>query len=142
MASTAHRTYRRPIHPLHAILLAFAFPLFLGALLSGWAYGASYQVQWKNFAEWLIAGGLLFSAFPLLWALIDLIRGAGSRVRLIVYFLLLLAMWLLGLVNAMVHSRDAWGSMPAGLVLSVIVATLALVASWVGYSGLGDRRAR
>ena len=30
---------RRPLHPLHAILLAFPFPLFLGALLSDFAYG-------------------------------------------------------------------------------------------------------
>lgn len=142
MASVAHSPHRWAIHPMHAILLAFAFPLFLGALLSDWAYGASYHVQWKNFAEWLIAGALFFSAFALLWALIDLIRGAGSRSRLIVYFGLLLAMWLLGLINALVHSKDAWGSMPAGLILSAIVAILALAASWAGYSGRGERRAR
>jgi hypothetical protein len=27
----------RPLHPLHAILLAFPLPLFLGALLSDYA---------------------------------------------------------------------------------------------------------
>ena len=48
----------RPLHPLHAILLAFPLPLFLGALLSDAAYRASFHVQWHNFASWLIAGGL------------------------------------------------------------------------------------
>ena len=58
----------RPLHPLHAILLAFPFPLFLGALLSDLAYGASYHVQWANFSAWLIAGGLLVGAFAMAWA--------------------------------------------------------------------------
>ena len=39
----------RPVHPLHAILLAFPFPLFLGALLSDLAYSFSFHVQWANF---------------------------------------------------------------------------------------------
>ena len=35
----------RSLHPLHAILLAFPLPLFLGALLSDLAYWSSFQVQ-------------------------------------------------------------------------------------------------
>ena len=73
---------RRPLHPLHAILLAFPFPLFLGALLSDLAYWATFQVQWINFSSWLIAGGLFVGGFALLWALIDLFRSgtaAGGR---------------------------------------------------------------
>jgi uncharacterized membrane protein len=127
---------RRPLHPLHAILLAFPFPLFLGALLSDLAYWASFEVQWANFSSWLIAGGLLVGAFALLWALVDLLRSrAGYRRRPAAYFGVLLAMWGLGLVNAFVHSKDAWATMPTGLILSAIVALLALVAAWIGYSG-------
>lgn len=140
VASVAPLAFRRPIHPLHAILLAFPFPLFLGCLLANWAYSASYQVQWKNFAEWLNAAGMAVASLVLLWALVDLVRGAGNRGRLILYVVLLGAMWVLGLITAFVHSKDAWGSMPAGLILAAIVALLALAASWVGYSGLGERR--
>jgi uncharacterized membrane protein len=126
----------RPLHPLHAILLAFPFPLFLGALLSDLAYWASFQIQWANFSSWLIAGGLLVGAFALLWALINLFRsGPGRRRRPIVYFVVLLAMWGLGFVNALVHAKDAWAIMPEGLYLSVITTLLALVAAWIGYSG-------
>ncbi len=126
----------RPIHPLHAILLAFPLPLFLGALLSDLAYQGSFQVQWANFASWLIAGGLLVGAFALLWALIGLFRSQpGHRRRPAVYFVVLLATWVLGFVNALVHAKDAWAVMPEGLYLSAITALLALVASWIGYSG-------
>jgi uncharacterized membrane protein len=125
----------RPLHPLHAILLAFPFPLFLAALLSDLAYGASFHVQWANFSSWLIAGGLLVGAFAVLWALIDLLRGGtGSRKRRAAYFVVLLAMWVLGFVNALVHAKDAWATMPEGLYLSAVTTLLALIAAWMGYS--------
>ena len=38
------------------MLLGSTIALFLGALLSDLAYYRSYQVQWINFASWLIAG--------------------------------------------------------------------------------------
>ncbi len=129
-------TRSRPLHPLHAILLAFPFPLFLGALLSDFAYRASFHVQWANFSSWLIAGGLFFGAFAVLWALVNLFRrGSASRGRLILYLVLLLAMWALGFVNALVHAKDAFAVMPEGLYLSAVVSVLALAAAWVGYSG-------
>src|SRR3954454_4674430 len=78
-AVTAASTPLRPLHPLHAIFLAFPLPLFLGALLADLAYAASFQVQWVNFASWLIAGGLLVSACALLWALLGLYRGVTAR---------------------------------------------------------------
>jgi uncharacterized membrane protein len=125
----------RPLHPLHAILLAFPLPLFLGALLSDLAYYRTLQVQWANFSSWLIAGALLFGAFAVLWALIDLIRGGRARrKRAAIYFGVLLVMWVLGLINALVHAKDAFATMPEGLYLSAIVALLALVAAWLGYS--------
>lgn len=126
----------RPPHPLHAVFLSFAFPLFLGALLSDVAYANSYQIQWANFAAWLIAGALLFSACALLWALVDVVRFKVLRSRRAVYAMLLSAMWILGLINAFVHARDGWAMMPTGLILSVITASLAFAASWIGYSGI------
>src|SRR5512138_1402291 len=78
VATVPARGRVRPLHPLHAILLAFPLPLFLGALLGDLAYRASFEVQWINFSAWLIAGALLVGAFALLWALIGLLR---SRVR-------------------------------------------------------------
>ena len=134
MATIASRHDPRPLHPLHAMLLAFPLALFTGALLSDLAYWSTHQIQWANFASWLIAGGLLVGAFALLWSIVGLVR-SRRKGRPGLYFLLLLAMWILGVFNALVHARDAWGSMPAGLYLSVVVALLAVVAAWIGYSG-------
>jgi uncharacterized membrane protein len=142
VSATSAPALLRPLHPLHAILLAFPLPLFLGALLSDLAYWQTFQVQWANFASWLIAGGLLVGAFAVLWALIGLVRsGRGRRGRAAIYFVVLLAMWALGLVNALVHAKDAFAIMPAALYLSAAVTLLALVAAWMGYSGYQSRGA-
>jgi len=115
----------RPVHPLHAALLGGALALIIGGLLSDWAYSSSYQIQWSNFAAWLLAGATVFVGFSLLWALIELFaRRAGGAL----YFTILLATFVVGLLNSFVHARDAWAVMPLGLILSLVVAVLTLVA--------------
>lgn len=129
------RSHRWSLHPLHAVLLAGTVPLFLGAMLCDLAYSSSFQIQWTNFASWLIAGGLLLGAVVLVWALVDVARGARGG-RSLAYFLVLLVTWVLGFVNALVHARDAWATMPSGLVLSIIVVVLAGAATWLGFAGI------
>lgn len=132
----------RPIHPLLAVLLAGALPLFLGALLSDLAYAKTYEVQWNNFAQWLLAGAMVFTGLALLGSLIGLFgrRGGGGWRGLC--FLLLLAMFAVGLIDSLVHTRDAYGAMPLGAVLSGIVTLLAVAATWAGFSSLrGGARA-
>ena len=131
--------YRCRPGPLHALLLAGSVPLFLGAMLSDIAYYNSYQIQWSNFAAWLIAGGLVFCGLALLFALVNLVRARQKAGRPTLYFVLLLVTWALGLVNAFEHAKDAWAVMPSGLVLSVIVTVLAVVAALLGLSNLRAR---
>ena len=141
MTVTVDRAYQRGLHPVQAALLAGIIPLFLGATLSDIAYSSSYQVQWTNFASWLNAGGLVFGGLALLFAVINLFRAdRGGHPR--VYTLLLLATWILGFINALIHAKDAWASMPLGLILSGIVTVLACTATWVGFSGLRTGGAR
>ncbi|MBF8775104.1 DUF2231 domain-containing protein [Pseudomonas fulva] len=128
--------YRCRPGPLHALLLAGTVPLFLGAMISDIAYYNSYQIQWSNFAAWLIAGGLVFCGLALLFALANLISARRKAGRPTLYFLVLLVTWVLGLVNAFEHAKDAWAVMPSGLVLSVIVTVLAVVTAWLGLSNL------
>ena len=130
----ANPAYRHPPGPLHAILLAGTVPLFLGALLSDIAYYKSHQIQWSNFASWLIAGGLLFCGLALVFALVNLVRAPRKAGHPLVVFVLLLATFVLGLINAFQHAKDAWAVMPSGLVLSIIVGLLALAAAWMGLS--------
>jgi len=131
--------YRYTPGPLHATLLAGTVPLFLGALLSDIAYTQTYQIQWANFASWLIAGALVFCGVAFLFALVNLLRAerkAGQPTR---YVLLLLATWVLGLVNAFQHAKDAYASMPAGLIMSAVVLLLTLAATWTGLRSGGAK---
>ncbi|MFJ4142013.1 DUF2231 domain-containing protein [Pseudomonas sp. NPDC089734] len=136
MTAITHPSYRSTPGPLHAILLAGTVPLFLGALLSDLAYFNTFQIQWSNFASWLIAGGLLFCGLALLFALANLIRAEQKSGRPRVYFLLLLVSWVLGLINAFEHAKDAWATMPLGLLLSVVVTVLSIAAAWTGLTSL------
>lgn len=131
--ATADRTHQSALHPLHAILLAGAFPLFLGAALSDYAYSSSYHIQWSIFASWLVAGGLVFNGLALLCALIGLFRADRRRGLPLVYFFLLLITWILGFVNALIHAKDAWGMMPMGYVLSIIITVLIGAAIGIGF---------
>jgi len=122
------------LNPVRALLLGLPISLFLGALLSDIAYYRTYELQWANFAAWLIAGALLLSGIFVAVALIDLFRRRPyGHPRLM--FMLVAAMWILGFFNALVHARDGWASMPTGLILSVIVTLLALAAAWTGLFG-------
>lgn len=133
MAATLERNYSRTIGPLHAVLLAGTVPLFVGAVLSDTAYVSTYHVQWSNFASWLIVGGLIFAGLALVLAIVDLFRGDRRGRGLGPYVMVLLATWVVGFFDALMHARDAWASMPTGLVLSVFVALLACVATWMGF---------
>lgn len=116
---------------MHAVIAFSALPLFLGALLSDWAYYSSHQVQWINFSSWLIAGALVLAGLALLWVVIAAVREPRRRHGL-AYLLLLLATFVVGFINALIHARDAWATMPTGLVLSAVVALLAAAASAAG----------
>jgi uncharacterized membrane protein len=133
---TTHSISRHVPNPLHATLLAGTIPLFLGGLLSDIAYFRTYQIQWSNFSSWLIAGGLVFCGLALLFALANLIRANQKKGRPLIYLLLLVAIWVLGFINALEHAKDAWATMPLGLILSVIVTLLACAATWIGLTNL------
>lgn len=127
---------------MHAILAFSTVPLFLGATLSDWAYFSSHEIQWVNFAAWLIAGGLLIAGPALLWGAVDLLRSPARRHRGgLIYLALLLATFVVGFINALIHGKDGWAAMPTGLILSVVVLLLAAVASAMGLAGYLRRTA-
>jgi len=124
----------RPLHLAHAMLLAAAAALFIGGLLSDLAYVRTYQVQWVNFAAWLIAGAMVFTGLALAWSLLEMLRARVRQVRTLFVALLLLAVFVLGLLDSFMHARDAWGSMPSGLLMTLATTALCLAAIWVGIS--------
>ena len=140
MAITVNAIGPRAIHPLHAVLLAGTFTLFFSALLNDLAYWSTYQLQWSNFASWLIAGGLVLGGIALVFALVGLRLAVRRSGQPLFYLLLLLTTWIVGLLNAVIHAKDAYAAMPGGLALSVIAVLLAGAATWLGFSNprMGD----
>ena len=131
---TRHQT-AAGFHPYHVVLISCAAPLLLGGLISDLAYARTHEIQWVNFAAWLIAGGMVFTGLALAWSLVAVLRKPARWRGTVIGFLLLLAMFVIGLLNSFMHARDAWGSMPMGLIQSAILAALAVGAIWFSVTG-------
>lgn len=132
MASSPFLHPARAIHPVHAAVLGGVLPLFLGTLLADYAYWSSHEIQWSNFAAWLLIGAMVMTTLALLCGVVGLARHRHG----LAYVVVLAVTWVLGFFNSLHHARDAWAVMPAGLVMSLVGTLLALVATWIGLSTL------
>jgi len=125
-----------PTHPIHTLLAAFPLAFFTAAFLTDLTYVNTAEMQWANFSVWLITGGLIMGGFAALAGIVDFVRNRRAvrrAPRPWFHSVLNVAVLGLALVNAFVHSRDAWTSvMPTGIILSGIVAVLVIVSSWTG----------
>jgi uncharacterized membrane protein len=125
-----------------AVLFATSLPLFLGTWLSDWAYSNTFNIQWSNFASWLNAGALVIVGLALAWSLVSALLPASSGRRPWIFVAVVVGVFVLGFINALVHAKDAWATMPAGLILSVLVFLLACAAVWLGFSARNREVAR
>jgi uncharacterized membrane protein len=118
--------------PIQKWLVSFSVAYFTGALLTDLAYWQMLNVMWERFSIWLITAGLILAGLAALAYVIGL---ATSRQidrpawpGVIGYTLAVL----LSLVNAFVHSRDAYTAVvPTGLMLSGLVVVVLLLTAWV-----------
>lgn len=121
--------------PVHAMLVGFPVSCFVGALMADFAYSQSPQVQWANFAQWLLAFGEIFGVAAALFGLLDLFMNPrGSRPTI--------AWWhwagsvttlVLGLFNNFVHARDGYtGVVPVGLTLSILTVLTVVLTGLLG----------
>lgn len=133
MTASTRTTVGRPIAPLHSIVLASMLPLLLGAILSNWAYARTYQVQWTNFASWLVAGAMVFAGIALVWALIDVFARHARRMVWI-HLLLVAATFIAGVITSLLLAKDAWAAMPGAQIMSVITLLLAIAANWTAHT--------
>lgn len=109
------------------------FGMFVGALIFDAVYSRTGELLWMKAAAWLIAIGLIFAIIPRLVNLALVwfpARKAGSGALKVDFFVNFLAI-VAAIFNAFVHSRDAYGVMPAGLWLSIATVVLLCVGSVV-----------
>jgi uncharacterized membrane protein len=129
---------RPPILPL---LAPFSIACFAGALATDFIYWQTIAVMWETLSDWLITAGLVMAGFAIIAFVIDLVRGKRFRTlawpRAVGYALAVL----LSLINAFVHSRDAYTAVvPTGLTLSALVVVILLFTAWVDGALVSHRR--
>ncbi len=108
--------------------------LLMSAFFTDYAYCTTALWQWANFSSWLITAGLFVLLVAVLAALVDVTLGHAVRLNRTT-FLLVAVPGLLSLVNAFVHSRDAWTSVaPQGILLSAVCAILLAIAGARGWT--------
>lgn len=109
------------------------YGLFVAALMFDAVYTRSAEILWLKSASWLIAIGLVFAIPPrlinLTWVWFPLNR-PRAREEVMSFWINLCAI-AAAIVNAFVHSRDAYGVMPEGLYLSIATVVLLAVAKVV-----------
>jgi len=121
--------------PVYAALVQFPAVCFIGALLTDIAYYRSGNFIWNDFSAWLVTIGCIMAGFAGVAGLITWLRIRHVR-RLPLaglHVAVCLAALIVAIFNAFVHSRDAYATMPGGLILSAIVVVLMLLATWLGW---------
>ena len=131
------------------VLDPIPFGFFVGALIFDILYSNTYTVLWVKAAAWLISIGLVFAIIP---QLINLGRTwfGKRRIRtrnLAINFWLQVIAIVAALLNAFVHSRDAYATMPAGVwlsvltVLAMVIGRIMLAADYVVYEEVSHGQA-
>ncbi len=119
------------------MLVPVPIACFVGTLVTDTVYWRTANMQWANFSVWLLTAGLVVAGFAVLAGLVDFL--GDRRIRALrqswVHGGVNALVLLLSIVNAFVHSRDAYTSVvPTGITLSAIVVLLLIVSGWNGWS--------
>ena len=130
MPSYAERGPSRVAHFFFTLLNPAAYGAFVSGMIFDIIYFSTQEIFWVKAASWLNFFGLLFAIIP---RLINLYQVWISR-SLPQLFAERRSFWLnfvaiiLAIFNAFIHSRDAWGVMPAGLILSLLTVLFLVIA--------------
>lgn len=120
-------SHRSPLAAaFYGLLNPIPFGCFVMALIFDIVYAESAVIMWQKSAAWLILIGLLFAIIPRLINLVQVwitSRRSALRSDQLDFWLNLVAI-VIAIFNALVHSRDAYASIPTGVWLSVFTVLL------------------
>jgi uncharacterized membrane protein len=118
---------------IYGLLNPIPFGCFVAALIFDIIYSKTAVMLWDKGAAWLIVFGLLFAVVPRLVNLTQVwvtSRRTATRTDKLDFWLNLFAI-VVAIVNAFVHSRDAYAVVPTGLWLSVCTVILLSIGNIV-----------
>lgn len=118
---------------LHPGMIGAGAALLIAGFVSDVEYYRTSIWQWANFAAWLIVLGLVVALVATVALVSDAVMRRAGPINW-PQFGLVAAAALLSVLNALVHSRDAWTSVvPLGVALSGVVTVLLLIAGVRGW---------
>jgi uncharacterized membrane protein len=134
--------------PLHAMLVPIPIACFVGTLVTDIVYWQTAAMLWADISAWLLLIGIVLSVLAATVGLVDFF--GDRRVRELraawIHGLGNIAVLVLSIFNALIHTRDAYTSVvPSGLILSAAVVAILAVTGWNGWTlvyrhGVGVRR--
>lgn len=130
MNAVQHRSRFSLTSAIFNLLDPIPFGFFVGVLIFDIIYANTANVFWMKNAAWLVTFGLLFAIIPqiinlaVVWFSKRRIRSRGQ----VINFWLNVVSIVAALINAFVHSRDAYAVIPDGIWLSI----LTVVAMGIG----------
>lgn len=110
---------------IYGLLNPLPFGCFAAALIFDVAYARSADIIWIDGAAWLVTFGLLLAIVPRLINLVQvwITRRRPAPTDKLDFWLNLVAI-ALAILNAFVHSRDAYAAVPANVWLSACTVAL------------------
>lgn len=115
------------------VLNPVPYGLFVGTLIFDILYAITRDIFWDKGSAWLVTTGLLFAIIPRVINLCHVwipSRYPVTRLERLDFWLNLFAI-VAAIVNAFIHSRDAYAVVPMGVILSTITVALLTIAQIV-----------
>jgi len=119
---------------IHPRVVGVAAALLIAPVATDLIYTETLRYEWNNFSIWLLTAGLILAAVAGLAFLADMTRRRVPAIAWDRFGGFTLAA-LLSLLNAFIHSRDAYTAVvPDGVALSVVAAVILVYLGWRGWS--------
>lgn len=118
---------------VYGLLNPLPFGFFVAALIFDVIYARTAEILWVDGAAWLNAFGLVLAIVPRVINLVQVwitSRRYATWVDRLCFWLYLVAV-IVAIVNAFVHSRDAYAVVPEGVWLSAITVILLCIVQIV-----------
>lgn len=124
------------------LLNPIPYGLLVGTLVFDITYAVTRNVFWGKGAAWLVTTALFFAIIPRVINLVHVwitARRTVTRIEKFDFWLNLLGISA-AIVNAFIHSRDAYAIVPANVILSTITVVLLSIGQFaLGFSSLREK---
>ncbi|MBD1869807.1 DUF2231 domain-containing protein [Leptolyngbya sp. FACHB-541] len=122
-------------HPIHPVIVTLPIAFLVGAFATDAVYWLVGDDFWARASFWLIAAGLVTGIAAAITGMLDFLRIGRVRKHSAgwAHMVANVAVLVLTIINLVLRLNNVTGAvLPAGLILSLIVAALLGISGWYG----------